>query len=154
MTIVRRRFSTTDPNQLLSIVVRVFSSGYESIIIKPGEVTAKLLDTPPEDPSLKDLLGDDDIVIIPAPDRAAVMEILWRHCNRLKLVPYRCIVGGRAAAEWLGMSAVSQMVWGIPVRMDDTVDMDDVEFMFLLADNYYGPIRRVKKVIHGRVGEG
>lgn len=152
--IVRRRYTSTDPQQLLDAVARINSVGFQSITITPGEIVAELFEEPPVDPNLRDFLADDDMISIPATSRTEVLDLLWRHCNRLRLVPFRCVLVGRSSAEWLGMDMRAQTIWGIPVRSDASVDMDAGEFMFLLADNYYGPIKHVQKVIHGRVGEG
>ena len=152
--IVRRRYTTSDPNELLSVVARVFSSDFRTITILPGTVVATLSDEPPADPTLKDILADDDIVVIAARSPNDVLYTLWKHCTARKLVPYRCVVGGKRAADWLGAHPATLMLFGVPVRQDASVPMDDGEFMFLLADNPYGPINRVRKVLHGRVGEG
>jgi len=135
-------------------VARIFSVDYKTIEIRPGEVVATLRGDPPPDPSVKDILADDDLIVVPAPTPQEVMSLLWRHCSKTRLYPFRCLIGSKAAADWLGVHYPTQSLWGVPLTRDRDVQLERTEFMFLLADNPFGPIKRVKRVLNGRVGEG
>jgi hypothetical protein len=152
--VVKRRYTTSDLHDLCNIVARVFTEGFKTITVRPGEVVAELEEEPAKDPTLANLLAEEDLIIVPAQSRLEVFDLVWRHCNRLRLVPYCIVLSGKSAAEWLGVHLPTRSVFGIPVRRDASISMDEREFMVLLADSIFGPVKRVKRVIHGRVGEG